>query len=112
MGIGGSVFVMFVLFQGADLLHPHPCMFFYRRACMCGYIHKQGAICTHSHLQRGFYIPFFDNVTWKRDLLVFSDNINCKSRKQKPDSYKIAASPPSFVVLQASLFHPLMMGFL
>lgn len=82
MGIGGSVFVMFVLFQGADLLHPHPCMFFYRRACMCGYIHKQGAICTHSHLQRGFYIPFFDNVTWKRDLLVFSDNINCKSRSQ------------------------------
>ncbi len=86
MGIEGSVFVMFVHWP----VTPTP-LHVFLQACMHVWIHTQAwssgkkdikAICTHSHLQTGFDIPFFDNLTCKRDLMVFSDNINCKSRSQ------------------------------
>lgn len=86
MGMEGSVCVVYVLFQGADIQYIHIVhIVIYKRV---------------------------DHLTCMRDLLVFSDTINCKSRKQKLVSCEIAAAPPCFVVLQASMFHPLMMGFL
>lgn len=127
MGMEGSIFVVYVLFQGAaDLLHPH-LLHVFLQAC----IHtRMGRVVTQTGTelkqQRCAWQPYIHILTYnkvstflfvlhltlKRGFLFFRDNMYRKSRKQKPVSCEIAAAPPWFVVLQASLFHPLRMGFL
>lgn len=74
--------------------------------CMCFF-----QVLIYIHIVYIVIYKRVDHITCMRDLLVFSDTINCKSRKRKLVSCEIAAEPPCFVVLQASMFHPLMMGF-